>query len=314
MLKLALAIAVALTSLTFTGAGAEPMTLNVNMFTLDGPTAIARASHAFDVAGLPLTITLTPSSTEQMRGLSNGTFDVAYTAFDNVLAWSGREGAEIIAVAQVDGGVTLPVVVRPEVNDWPDLRGKRLAVDAADTAFALVLRRILQEHGLELNRDYTLVPLGATSARFDSMVRGDTFAAILNPPFNTQAVAAGMIAFGDQHEILPEYPGSVIAVRRDWAQANRDVLVNYLRVWRQAGELSQGEPDLAARLYAAEANIPAATASGLLPKAFNSGRLNLAGLQSVLDLRNRFDYALPMGNELSRFVDDTYWSAAAVSK
>ena len=81
------------------GAMQEAVTLNASMFTMDGPTAIALASHALESTGVALNISLTSSSTEQMRGLSNGTYDLAYTAFDNVLAWSGREGAEIIAVA-----------------------------------------------------------------------------------------------------------------------------------------------------------------------------------------------------------------------
>ena len=86
-------------------------------------------------------------------------WQIVSTAFDNVLGWSGRDGAEIIAVAQVAQGITLPVYVRPEIKTWEDLRGKPLAVDAVDTAYALVLRRVLLAHGLDMERgDYTLVP------------------------------------------------------------------------------------------------------------------------------------------------------------
>jgi ABC-type nitrate/sulfonate/bicarbonate transport system substrate-binding protein len=238
-----------------------------------------------------------------------------YTAFDNVLAWSGREGAEIIAVAQLDRETTLPVYVRPEITDWPDLRGKPLAVDAADTAFALVLRRILLAHGLDLLQgDYTLVPLGATAARNASMTSGDTFAGIINAPINRQAEAAGMVFFGDQREVLPDYPGSVIAVRRDWAAENRDVLIRFLRAWRQAGEFSQTERDQAGAIFGRETNQPAATAVGLLPTAFDHGMINLGGLQTVLDLRNQFGYALPMGPNLAAYVDQSFWSAAAAAK
>ncbi len=292
-------------------ARAQDLTpIAISAFNLDAPTALARATGTFQAAGFDVSVSITPSSTEQMRGLSNGTYDIAYTAFDNVLAWSGREGAEIVAVAQQDGDVTLPVYVRPEINDWTDLRGRPLAVDAADTAFALVLRRILLAHGLDLsNGDYTLVPLGATSARFDSMVNGDTFAAILNPPFNAQADKAGMRSFGDQHEVLPDYPGSVVAVRRDWAEANHDVLVSYLKAWREAGDFTQTDRDAAAQLYANEVNQPLPAAKGLLPARFNNGQINLAGLQSVLDLRNQFGYALPMGPNLDVYVDTSYWQA-----
>ena len=107
------------------------------------PVVTAGTLHgSFERQGIVIDHTETPNSTVQMRGLSTGEFDIASTAFDNVLAWSGREGAEIVAIAPAGQGIVLPVVVRPEINDWEDLRGKPLAVDAVDTAFALVLRRV----------------------------------------------------------------------------------------------------------------------------------------------------------------------------
>jgi ABC-type nitrate/sulfonate/bicarbonate transport system substrate-binding protein len=87
--------------------------LRVNVFRVDAAMAAAKARGLFAAEGLDVTITTTPNSTEQMRGISNGNFDIASTAFDNVLAWSGREGAEIVAITQTIDKVMLPVYVRP---------------------------------------------------------------------------------------------------------------------------------------------------------------------------------------------------------
>ena len=131
------------------------------------------------------------------------------TAFDNVLAWSGREGAEIIAIAQISDKTVLPVFVRPEIKNWSDLKGKKLAADAVDTAFALVLRRILLANGLDMTKgDYELIALGATGARLESMIKGETYAGVLNPPFDAKAIAAGMRRIGDSREVLPDYPNT----------------------------------------------------------------------------------------------------------
>jgi ABC-type nitrate/sulfonate/bicarbonate transport system substrate-binding protein len=297
-----------------TAAGQSPRVLRMSSFNADPSTVLAGASGALAAVGLDVDITITPSSTEQMQGLSDGTFDLVSTAFDNVLAWSGRAGAEIIAVAQVDSVVELPVVGRPEIHDWSDLRGKVLAVDAADTAFALVLRRVVQAHDLELDRDYTYIAVGATAARLQALQEERGSAAVLNPPFDAQALAAGMNRLGDQRAVLPDYPGSVIAVRRDWAAANRDDLVRYLRVWSNAGQLASAEPDVAAVTYARAANLPEAAARRLLPAAFNAGILNIPGLQSVLDLRNQFGYQLPMGPQLGVYYDTAFYEAATASK
>ena len=42
-----------------------------------------------------------------------------------------------------------------------------------------------------------------------------------------------------------------------------------------------------------------------------NGALNLAGLQGVIGLRTQFGYPLPMGNDVARFYDVSYYSQAA---
>jgi len=132
-----------------------PDRLLVNVFNVDAALMVARAKGFLAAAGLDVDVKVTPNSTDQMRGLGQGSWQIVSTAFDNVLGWSGREGTEIVAIAQVAQGVVLPVYVRPEIKTWEDLRGKPLAVDAVDTAYALVLRRVLLAHGLEMEAAIT---------------------------------------------------------------------------------------------------------------------------------------------------------------
>ena len=122
--------------------------------------------------GVDVKVMITTSSTEQMRGLSKGTFQIASGSFDNVLGWSGREGAEIIAVAQGGDTTYFPIFANPEIKNWNDLRGKKLGVDAVDTAFSLVLRRVLLDKGLEFTKgDYQLVPVGGPSSELRRISR-----------------------------------------------------------------------------------------------------------------------------------------------
>lgn len=288
--------------------------LLVNVFNTDAALTVARAKGFFAAAGLDVDVMATPNSTDQMRGLSRGSWQLVSTAFDNVLGWSGREGAEIVAVAQVAQGVILPVYVRPEIKDWNDLRGKPLAVDAVDTAYALVLRRVLLAHGLEMERgDYTLIPKGTTGHRLDSMMQGETFAGVLNAPWDGKAAAAGMVRFADHREVLPDYPGGVYAVARRWATENRNLLVKYLRVWNDAVGWAQKEENRgeALRLIAAEEKLDEKGATRKLAQLPETGDLNLSGLQSVLGLRVQFNLIPPMGTRLSSYYDETFYRVAA---
>lgn len=289
--------------------------LLVNVFNEDAALIAARVKGLFTSGGLEVEVIVTPNSTDQMRGLSKGAWQIVSTAFDNVLGWSGHGGAEIVAVAQAAQGIMLPVYVRPEIKNWEDLRGKPLAVDAVDTAYALVLRRVLLAHGLEMERgDYRLVPKGATGHRLDSMMRGETFAGVLNPPWDAKAAAAGLVRFADHREVLPDYPGGVFAVSRHWAADKRDLLVRFLGIW--AGALRWARDDNhraeALKLIAAKEELDEKGAARKLAQLPKNGQLNLPGLQTVLDLRVQFGLTPAMGKQLKSYLDTNVYQEAVV--
>ena len=295
---------------------AQPMELkkiNLNVFRIDAATVAARVNGYFAAEGLDVDVTPTPNSTEQMRGVSQGKFEIVSTAFDNVLAWSGREGAEIIAVAQISDKTVLPVFVRPEIKTWSDLKGKKLAADAVDTAFALVLRRVLLANGLDMTKgDYELVALGATGARLESMLKGETFAGVLTSPFDVKAVAAGMRRIGDSKEVLPDYPNTILAVNHEWAQKNRETLVAYLRAWLK-GMSWVKDPvnrDAAIKMVGEQLKLNPKQAEESVNELSTTGNLNLPGLQVVLDLRNQFGFKLNKGDKLPVYYDTVYFNAA----
>jgi len=290
--------------------------LLVNVFNEDAALMVGRARGQFAASNLEVEVMVTPNSTDQMRGLGKGSWQIVSTAFDNVLGWSGREGTEIVAVAQVSQGITLPVYVRPEIERWSDLRGKKLAVDAVDTAYALVLRRIILEHGLDLDRgDYELVPLGTTGSRLESMTRGETFAGVLNPPWDKKAEAEGHKRFADHREVLPNYPGGVFAVGRKWAGENRGTLLNFLRTWNDALRWCHDDKNRsdALQIIASEEKVDEAGAARKLAQSPKDGRLNLPGLETVLDLRVRFGLTPPMGKELKSYFDGSFYQEASAT-
>ena len=246
-----------------------------------------------------------------MRGLSNGTYQVASTAFDNVLGWSGRDGAELVAVSQIIDKAVYPVFVRSEIKQWSDLRGKKLAVDAVDTAFALVLRKILLAKGLDFSRgDYELMAVGNTPLRLESMKRGETFAAILTPPVDAQAGASGMTRMGDSSEVLPDFPNTIFAVNRAWAQSQRAVLVSFLRGWLASLAWIRANREEALDLVSIELKVSSTIARDLIDDLSTNGALNPAALERALNLRTQFGLTPPMGPNVAKYYDTQYYQAA----
>ena len=57
------------------------------------PIFVAQAKGLFEKAGVSVNLTTTPSSAFQAENLANGKFQIAGTAFDNVVAYREGQGA-----------------------------------------------------------------------------------------------------------------------------------------------------------------------------------------------------------------------------
>ena len=118
-----------------------------------------------------------------------------------------------------------------------------------------------------------------------------------------------MKRFADHREVLPDYPGGVYAVNRKWAGENRALVVGYLHAWNDALRWAQDEKnrDEAITILAAAEKIDEQAAASRLRQSPKSGGLNLAGLQTVLDLRVKFELTPPMGKDLAKYYDEGFY-------
>jgi len=124
--------------------------------------------------GLDVTLETTPSSAYQAEKLAAGAFDIAFTAFDNVVAYTEGQGAVkfdrdpgfrvIMGATQLEVGF----VVAPDIERFADLQGRSLALDAVATGFAFVLYDMLARNGIA-DGACRLVPVGATPQRWQSV-------------------------------------------------------------------------------------------------------------------------------------------------
>ena len=144
------------------------------------------------------------------------------------------------------------------------------------------------------------------------MIKGETFAGVLNPPFDGKALDAGMRRIGDSRDVLPDYPNTVFAVTREWGQKNRDTVLGFLRAWLKAGAWVKdpANRESAIKLFGAELKLNPKQAAESVDEPSATGNLNLPGLQVVLDLRNQFGFKLPKGDKLPAYYDVQYINAA----
>src|SRR6266542_497314 len=146
-----------------------------------------------------------------------------HTLMTAALAGAAMFGTIGAAAAQAQ----LKVMVFPGLSNLPifaaqhkDLFAKQgLAIDllnTPNTAYALLLYKVLKDHGLNKG-DYTVRPVGGTTARLEAMTKDKANAAagVLNPPFAFRAREAGLKDMGPAATAIGAYQAGGAFVMRE---------------------------------------------------------------------------------------------------
>jgi ABC-type nitrate/sulfonate/bicarbonate transport system substrate-binding protein len=306
---------------------------NLNIIAFPGapnlPVFVAQHLGFFAEAGVGVQFETTPNSVYQFEQFGSGGFDLAFTAFDNVVAYREGQGAvklagrpdfrAILGATQVE----LSIVVAPDIKTAEDLRGRSLALDAVATGFAFVLYDILAKLGLPRDA-YEVSPVGATPARWQSVKAGEHAGTITIEPFTSIARMAGFSVLARSTDMFPSYQGGVVAARHDWAEAHSETvstfIAAYLRglAWTIAPEnrqeaaaiLIENMPEIRPQVLDAVMDSLLSPRSGLTP----NGEMLREGAQIVLDLRSRHGLGAVPLLDIDKYLDLRWLERARSAK
>ncbi len=286
------------------------------------PIFVAQEKGWFERSGVAVKLTTTPSSAFQAENLANGRFQIAGTAFDNVVAYAEGQGAvkldpapdffAFMGATQIE----LALVTAPDVKAVADLKGRSLALDALATGFAFVLYEMLARAGLA-REDVTMVPVGATPQRWESVKAGTHAGTLTIEPFTSIARSQGFNVAATSTGLFPCYQGGSFAARRSWAAANPETLEGFIRGYLAGLEWTLEPANRAAATEILLRNMDAIKPpvaprvmdnlldprSGLTPKA----AMLPDGVGTVLELRARYG-GKPLA-DAARYIDLAYYDA-----
>src|SRR5580693_7593360 len=196
------------------------------------PLQIARTNGYFDAAGINIDLVFAQSNASVIQQLAAGSYNVAPSAgiVDPIRAID--KGAPVSLVRVVIQSPPYALLAKPEIKTIEDLKGKTIIIGGAKDITRIFTERMLEPHGLKTG-DYDYVFAGATSARFSALKSGAVDAALLTVPFNFYAETAGYTNLGFTFDYLPDMPFAGMAVNRDWAAANGDVLKRFLDAYNK---------------------------------------------------------------------------------
>jgi len=297
--------------------------IRIGTFNKDTALLAAEGQGFLQAENIRVELNIVTDSPTLMRNLIGGRYDLILNNADNVIAWSEGQGVDpapndFIIFLGGSQGLRQKLVVVPGVSVFGDLKGKILAVDAPTTGFAIVMICILKKHGLELNRDYTLKMFGNTTKRADAMSRGEAFGGMMNMS-NEEIKERGFKVLARSEDYVEHYARGLGAARRQWAEANEELLVRFIRAMIRATDWvmdprNKGEaiklllPENKNSLVAADEMYEESVSPkfGLTPRS----RIDKEGIRTVLELREKAGLMKRPVPKPEKYVDDRFYRKA----
>jgi len=289
------------------------------------PIWAAQKIGAFEGNGLAINLTNTPNSVEQLTGLIDDRYHIGMTAIDNIVAYNEGQGAaetqntsDLFAFMGGDNGF-LQLVVQGDVNDYADLKGREISVDALTTGYAFVLLKMLELGGLSRD-DYEIVQAGGALQRFEAMKEGAHAATLLVTPFEILGGFSGLNVLQSGIDVIRPYQGLVGGARRSWAADNQDALVGYIKAYLSGLDWLYAPENRDEALQILVDNIPQMTpelAATISEKLLNpvdgfarAAKIDLAGVRTVLNLRSEFGDPQKDLADSDAYIDLTFYDKA----
>ena len=189
-------------------AEAQPLPIRVGYSTLSAsmsPLWMAKELDLFERQGVQSSL-IYMTSTIAYQAMLAGETD--FTVAGGVTPIQARlGGADPLILVTFISRYSFSIMARPPIRQPGDLRGKRIGVTRFGAAPDFAGRIALKRWGLVPVKDVPIIQLGGLPESFAALKAGSVEAAVLPPPFSTNAKRQGMVELIDFNQSDIEFTG-----------------------------------------------------------------------------------------------------------
>jgi len=281
---------------------------------------IAKEAKYFEKEGLSVEYVRVGGSTRIVAALLGGSAQIIHAGEPAVIP-AVQRGADVVIIAAFCNAAQHRLIVRPEIKDVKDLKGKPVGITTFGSTSDYILRFALQRSGLDPNKDVSIIQTGGQPEGLAAMTAGKIFAQRMGFPFHIKAQQLGMRELIDFSKLgLEENIGAMITTRAFISQRRATVL-RYMRAFVRGMHRFKTDKDFAKKTYGkfAQINDEALLEANWQEYAthmLRSPRPTLKGVQQVIESgtlgkvdvkpERLVDFTLVDELEKSGFIDAVY--------
>ncbi len=215
---------------------------------------VAKAAGYFDEQGLDVELQVL-NGPRALVALVAREVEMA-TSDGQAVVSMAASGEDVVLIATAVNTLVYRLMVAPDVQQPADLRGEKVGITNFGTSSEYTLRRLLEQWGLRWGDDVAPVQMGDVANVFAGLQSGAVQAGLVGPPNYYRAVLAGFNVLVDVTDYGWEYPLGPLSVRREYLDANRPVLLRFLRAYLRGIHRLKTDPEFAKEVARTASRLP----------------------------------------------------------
>lgn len=269
----------------------------------------------FAADGIEVAPTLLGSAS-QVPPLLDGSLQVVIGSPESAMQNAAADGP-LRLIAGNAGKLVHSLIARAPFKRIEDLRGATIGILNMKEGTFFHIKTMLAAHGLNFPGDYKVTETGGVPPRHKALLEGAIDAGLQSVPWNFVAEGAGMNNLGNVIDHVPDWQFVSINANSEWAAANRDLLVRFLRTLLRATEWLYANRAAASEIAAREMPAPIGHAQRAWDHFTGTNALtrdmsvNIKGLEHVIATLRQSGH-LPAGSPTDPgfYIDGPYLAAA----
>ena len=217
-------------------AWGQPQTkINVTYAAITGlqaPLWVAAEGKIFQKYGLDVTLVYIPSAPQVVRVMLAGDSQISFNGGAPVVN-ADLSGADLVFVGGAANVPAFYLMALPEIGRVEDLRRKTVGVTRFGSSTDFTMRHILKTHGLEPDKDVTILQIGGMPELATALAKHLIVAAPFSSPTNLRAKKIGARVLIDVAKAGFPFPHSGIVTTRSFLTANRDATLRFLKAYSE---------------------------------------------------------------------------------
>jgi NitT/TauT family transport system substrate-binding protein len=181
------------------------------------------------------------AGSQAMQSLLSGTTPIGIQGIEPVFRVNAHGGDTVMIL----GLVTKPpfsIIVRPEIKDYRELRGKPMGITRYGSSTDLLLRLTLEKWGFKPETDVPILQMGGVPPILAGMQSKKIFGGPLSLPTLSRAKQEGYRELADVADLVPDYQVAGVVTRRAFIKQNPDAVRGFIKGIAEATWTFKNDP------------------------------------------------------------------------